>query len=102
MANTAPVVHSDPDVRGDTPVFVGTRVPFRNLIDYLERNHGLDAFPLALRAPSNAPSSATAGLADFRTAFIGFAMIGSLPFDSKCSGVGVALHIGTGGAQTAC
>ena len=27
-----------------TPVFVGTRVPFRNLIDYLERNHSLDEF----------------------------------------------------------
>jgi hypothetical protein len=25
-------------------VFVGTRVPFRNLIDYLERNHSLDEF----------------------------------------------------------
>jgi Protein of unknown function (DUF433) len=36
MPNTAPVVHSDPDILGGTPVFVGTRVPFRNLIDYLE------------------------------------------------------------------
>jgi uncharacterized protein (DUF433 family) len=25
-------------------VFVGTRVPFRNLIDYLERGHSLDEF----------------------------------------------------------
>jgi uncharacterized protein (DUF433 family) len=24
--------------------FVGTRVPFRNLIDYLARNHSLDEF----------------------------------------------------------
>ena len=44
MPNTAPVVHSDPDILGGTPVFVGTRVPFRNLIDYLERNHSLDEF----------------------------------------------------------
>ena len=36
--------HSDPDILGGTPVFVGTRVPFRNLIDYLERNHSLDDF----------------------------------------------------------
>ena len=44
MPNTAPVVHSDPDILGGTPVFVGTRVPFRNLIDYLERNHSLEEF----------------------------------------------------------
>jgi uncharacterized protein (DUF433 family) len=25
-------------------VFLGTRVPFRNLIDYLERGHRLDEF----------------------------------------------------------
>jgi uncharacterized protein (DUF433 family) len=44
MPNAAVVVHSDPDILGGTPVFVGTRVPFRNLIDYLERNHNLDDF----------------------------------------------------------
>jgi uncharacterized protein (DUF433 family) len=38
------VVHSDPDILGGTPVFVGTRVPLRNLIDYLERGHDLDEF----------------------------------------------------------
>ena len=53
MPTTALVVHSDPDILGGTPVFVGTRVPFRNLIDYLERNHSfdefLDAFPTVSR-----------------------------------------------------
>jgi len=44
MPTTAVVVHCDPDILGGTPVFVGTRVPFRNLIDYLERNHSLDEF----------------------------------------------------------
>ena len=44
MPSTVAVVHSDPDILGGTPVFVGTRVPFRNLIDYLERNHSLDEF----------------------------------------------------------
>ena len=44
MPTTSLVVHSDPDILGGTPVFVGTRVPFRNLIDYLERNHSLDEF----------------------------------------------------------
>jgi uncharacterized protein (DUF433 family) len=44
MEHRAPVVHSDPEILGGTPVFVGTRVPLRNLIDYLERGHGLDEF----------------------------------------------------------
>jgi len=39
-----PVVHSDPEILGGTPVFVGTRVPLRNLIDYLEGGHSLDQF----------------------------------------------------------
>lgn len=54
MATVSAVVHSDPDILSGTPVFVGTRVPFRNLIDYLERNHSiaefLDAFPSVSRA----------------------------------------------------
>ena len=53
MPTSAAVVHSDPDILNGTPVFVGTRVPFRNLIDYLERNHSvdefLDAFPTVSR-----------------------------------------------------
>ena len=44
MPSTVAVVHSDPEILGGTPVFVGTRVPFRNLIDYLARNHSLDEF----------------------------------------------------------
>ena len=36
------VVHSDPEILGGTPVFVGTRVPLRNLIDYLEGDYSLD------------------------------------------------------------
>lgn len=38
------IVHSDPEVLGGTPVFVGTRVPLRNLIDYLEGGYSLDEF----------------------------------------------------------
>jgi uncharacterized protein (DUF433 family) len=37
-------VHSDPEILGGTPVFVGTRVPLRNLFDYLERGHSIDEF----------------------------------------------------------
>jgi uncharacterized protein (DUF433 family) len=44
MLSTISVVHSDPEILGGTPVFVGTRVPFRNLIDYLERDHSLEEF----------------------------------------------------------
>jgi uncharacterized protein (DUF433 family) len=42
--HTKPVVHSDLEILGGTPVFVGTRVPLRNLIDYLEAGHSLDEF----------------------------------------------------------
>lgn len=44
MSRRVPVIHSDPDILGGIPVFVGTRVPFRNLIDYIERGHSLDEF----------------------------------------------------------
>jgi uncharacterized protein (DUF433 family) len=40
----SPIVNSDPEILGGTPVFVGTRVPLRNLIDYLEAGHSLDVF----------------------------------------------------------
>ncbi|MBA3341487.1 MAG: DUF433 domain-containing protein, partial [Gemmatimonadaceae bacterium] len=29
------VIHSDPEILSGVPVFVGTRVPLQNLIDYL-------------------------------------------------------------------
>ena len=38
------VIVSDPDVMGGTPCFRGTRVPFKNLIDYLEGGHSLGEF----------------------------------------------------------
>ena len=41
---TTSAVHSDPEILGGTPVFVGTRVPVQNLIDYLEHGRDLDAF----------------------------------------------------------
>ena len=36
MTTAANVIHSDPDILGGTPVFVGTRVPIKTLLDYLE------------------------------------------------------------------
>jgi uncharacterized protein (DUF433 family) len=47
------IVHSDPEILGGTPVFVGTRVPLQNLIDYLEGGDSiedfLDGFPTVKR-----------------------------------------------------
>jgi len=44
MPTTTPVVHSDPEILGGTPVFVGTRVPVQSLFDYLEDGETLDEF----------------------------------------------------------
>jgi uncharacterized protein (DUF433 family) len=38
------VVVKDPEILGGTPVFRGTRVPFQNLLDYLEGGDTLDEF----------------------------------------------------------
>ncbi|MGI0492142.1 DUF433 domain-containing protein [Alkalinema pantanalense CENA528] len=49
MTNLLSVVHSDPDILGGTPVFIGTRVPVKTLLDYLAAgdplNEFLDHFP---------------------------------------------------------
>jgi uncharacterized protein (DUF433 family) len=39
-----PVIHSDPDIQGGVAVFVGTRVPVKNLFDYLEAGDSLGDF----------------------------------------------------------
>jgi uncharacterized protein (DUF433 family) len=38
------VVHSDPEIMGGTPVFVGSRVPVQSLFDYLEAGDSLEEF----------------------------------------------------------
>ncbi len=38
------VIHSDFEILGGTPVFVGTRVPMKTLLDYLEAGDSLDEF----------------------------------------------------------
>ncbi len=52
VASTA-VVHSEADIMSGTPVFVGTRVPIDNLIDYLQGgarlNEFLEQFPSVRR-----------------------------------------------------
>jgi len=42
--STTSVVHRNPKIQGGVPVFRGTRVPLRNLIDYLEGGDDLDTF----------------------------------------------------------
>jgi len=44
MAQLSEIVHSDPEILGGTPVFVGTRVPIQSLFDYLEGGETLDEF----------------------------------------------------------
>jgi len=47
------IIHSNPEIMGGTPVFVGTRVPLQNLIDHLEGGESiedfLEAFPTVKR-----------------------------------------------------
>ena len=40
----APVIHSNPEILGGTPVFIGTRVPAQTLFEYLEGGDSLDEF----------------------------------------------------------
>ncbi|MEA5619973.1 DUF433 domain-containing protein [Cronbergia sp. UHCC 0137] len=44
MPLTSSIIHSDPDILGGTPVFVGTRVPIKTLLDYLEAGDSLEVF----------------------------------------------------------
>lgn len=41
-----PVIVSDGEIMRGTPCFRGTRVPFKNLIDYLEGGYSIDEFLL--------------------------------------------------------
>jgi uncharacterized protein (DUF433 family) len=38
------LITRDPDILGGVPVFVGTRVPVKTLVEYLERGLSLDGF----------------------------------------------------------
>jgi uncharacterized protein (DUF433 family) len=37
-------INVDPEIMHGTPCFAGTRVPVKNLFDYIEANHPLDDF----------------------------------------------------------
>ena len=38
------VINIDPEILGGTPVFFGTRVPIKNLFDYLETGDSIETF----------------------------------------------------------
>ena len=44
MPQSNQVIVKDPDILGGIAVFRGTRVPFKNLLDYLEGGHTLSEF----------------------------------------------------------
>jgi uncharacterized protein (DUF433 family) len=44
MDHASDVIVKDPEILGGMPIFRGTRVPFKNLLDYLEGGHTLDDF----------------------------------------------------------
>lgn len=44
MNNRDSVIHSDPEILSGTPVFVGTRVPARILMEYLAAGDSLETF----------------------------------------------------------
>jgi uncharacterized protein (DUF433 family) len=66
------VIIVDPEILNGTPCFRGTRVPFKNLIDYLEGGHPLSEFlrqfptvthAMAVRALEEAKDSLLARIA---------------------------------------
>jgi len=68
----SPVIVADPETMNVMPCFRGTRVPFKNLIDYLEGGHSLGDFlgqfptvahDMAIRALEEAKDSLLARIA---------------------------------------
>ena len=57
------VVHRDPEIQGGVPVFTGTRVPVKNLFDYLETGETLDQFLLDFPAVERAKAIAVIEMA---------------------------------------
>ncbi|OFV98272.1 MAG: hypothetical protein A3F68_03445 [Acidobacteria bacterium RIFCSPLOWO2_12_FULL_54_10] len=68
MTKQNKVIHSDPEILGGTPVFVGTRVPVQNLIDCLEAGDSLEDFLASF--PSVTREQAVAALEIAREALV--------------------------------
>jgi uncharacterized protein (DUF433 family) len=63
-----PIIQCDPEIQGGVPVFYGTRVPLKNLFDYLEAGDSLDQFLHSF--PSVAKAQAVAALELAREALV--------------------------------
>ncbi len=64
MVSTPQIVHSDPDILGGTPVFVGARVPVKTLLDYIEAGDPLSEFLDHFPSVSSEQAIATLKLAN--------------------------------------
>jgi uncharacterized protein (DUF433 family) len=64
-------IHSDPDILGGVPVFIGTRVPFQTLMDYLEEGQSLADFLADF--PTVRRDQAIAALEEAKEAFLAHA-----------------------------
>ena len=62
------VIVKDPDILGGTPIFRNTRVPFQNLLDYLEKGQTLDDFLLDF--PTVSRRAAIAGLEQAKSVLV--------------------------------
>ena len=71
MPSSTTVVHTDPEILGGTPVFIGTRVPVRSLFDYIEGGETLDEF--LRQFPSVKREQAIAALEIARDALLTYA-----------------------------
>ena len=71
------VVHSDPEILGGTPVFVGTRVPVKVLFDYLEAGDNLEMF--LDQFPSVSHEQAVAAIELARDVLLADAPLGQSP-----------------------
>jgi uncharacterized protein (DUF433 family) len=54
------IVHTEPEILGGTPVFVGTRLPLKTLFDHLEAGDSLAEF--LYNFPGVSPAQAVAAL----------------------------------------
>ena len=58
-----PVVHRNPRIQGGVPVFTATRIPVKNLFDYLEAGDTLDQFLIDFPAVDRAKAIAALEMA---------------------------------------
>jgi uncharacterized protein (DUF433 family) len=63
-----PIIHCDPEIQGGVPVFYGSRVPLKNLFDYLEGGDSLEQFLHSF--PSVSKEQAVAALELAREALV--------------------------------